>query len=84
MNTVILWYVTPCSLVDTEVNSHQGGMQEQQWDDTLAVEVYHFNSHTGQSVLLCIITQWTLPRATLSEHVHGIRQSSSGIIMLHG
>jgi hypothetical protein len=72
MNIVILWYVTPCSLVDTEVNSKQDGMQEQQWDDTLAVEVYHFDSHTGESVLLHIMTQWTLPTATLRKHIHGI------------
>ena len=72
MNTVILWYMTQRGLVDTEVNSNQGGTQEQQCDDTLAVEVYHFNSHTGESVLLRIMTQWTLPCATLCEHVHGI------------
>lgn len=72
MNTGTLWYVTPYSLADTEVNSNQGGMQEQQWDDTLALEVYHFDSHTGESVLLCIMTQWTMPRATLCEHLHGI------------
>jgi len=56
MNTVILWNVTPRSLVDTAVNSNQGGMQEQQWDDKLAVEVYHFDSPTGESALLCIMT----------------------------
>ena len=71
-NTVTLWYVTPCSLVDTEVNSNQGGMLEQQRDDTLAVEVHHFDSPTGESVLLCIMTQWALPCANLCEQGHAI------------